>query len=255
MFRTAAFFLAFGMMAGLPGSAQATFDTRPTVKPITWFPSAQKDWDVLGVVKGYQQATPSKVRAELAAAKWSQLADAHAVAFEQEIDDGLGRGKQWMLVEVTQGLVNLPLEAFLARLPAARWGVSLDHYLGGQVKIFSRDAGGRVVYQLERMSLSALPLNLSTPISDLDMTKVEHILYEPDRATVYWRVMYSNNRTTLSDVGTVSFIRSGNMTKVVFHSAHRLASPLGPIPNWMLKGTIKSFFSDHVRRYRKLVTR
>lgn len=118
--------------------------------------------------------------------------------------------------EWTEGLVDVPLERFLVRVPAAAWGRHLRGNLGGEL----RDLGeGR---QVERMLIAS-------PGTDLDMTKMETVRAERDAlgrlaaAVVRWEVFHSDNGTVLRDVGSVRFERHGRRTRVVFHSLHRLA--------------------------------
>ena len=231
--------------------------TKPSYsKKITWYPKSASQWNFVNLVKQFQRQTPRRYVLKLKKATARQLAKAHSVSFQQDVDDGLGMGKRKLGVEITQGLINVPFRTFMKRLPAAKWGVNLDHYLGGQVKVYAKDKWGRPTKQLERMVLSGMPFNLSIKKLDMDMTKLEHIVYGRNKAVVYWRVMYSDNGSTVTDVGSVSFMSHGrNMTKVVFHSAHKLATPLGQIPNILILGTLRSFFSDHIKYYRKLVTK
>jgi len=103
------------------------------------------------------------------------------------------------------------------------------------------------------MVLTNLPCDIELGYLMMDMTKVEKIVYEEDRVTVYWRVMFSDNCSTLADVGSVSFYRYGvDETVVTFHSAHLLATPL-PVVASVLPELVIPFFEDHVDHYRDLV--
>ncbi len=220
-----------------------------------WEPATASDWDIIDLVSEYQAQTPSYIIEDLEAATDNELADAYSVSFEQYIDDGLGEGSRDLAVEITHGLIEVPFETFLERFDPAEWGLNLDHYLGGELRVFESDVQGRPTAQVERMVLSPFPCDWETPLSNQDMTKVERIVYDFDSVTVYWRVMYSDNGSTLSDVGTVSFLRHGDDTLVEFHSAHRLGTPLGTaLPNSIAMLTLPDFFSDHLRYYRQLVT-
>lgn len=217
---------------------------------LTWYPTSQ-DWDFVDIVIDYQNATPQQYVDELESASDYELSGAFSVAFTQVVDDGRGRGDQDMAVEITRGVVDLPFEEFTNRFPAAEWGIRLDHYLGGEVVVYETDNEGRVTHQLERMVLTALPCEIEAPMLNMDMTKVEEIRYTEDSSIVYWRVMYSDNDSTVSDVGTISFWRhNSNQTMIEFHSAHVIQSPLGIIPPLFLHGALSGFFSDHVNYYR-----
>ena len=220
-----------------------------------WSPG-ENDWDFVSYVDAYQSATPQDALDELDAASYDDLLDAVAVTFDQYVDDGRGNGSQELAVEITMGVVPVDFDTFLSRFSPDNWGVNLDHYLGGEVQVYERDAQGHVIRQAERMVLSPFPCDAESPLSNQDMTKVEQIYWTEDRVTVYWRVMYSDNGSTDTDVGTVSFMRYGDYdTLVWFHSAHRLRTAIGTtLPNFLVRATLSGFFSDHIREYREIVT-
>ncbi|RLB52632.1 MAG: hypothetical protein DRJ42_14280 [Deltaproteobacteria bacterium] len=220
---------------------------------INWEPTGDADWQIIDIVDAFQDDLPLDIAAEFDGLTRDDVLDVYSVTYEQSVDDGLHGGPHLLAVEHTQGIVAVSLEDFLARVPADRWGVELDHYLGGEVQVHETDAEGRVVRQVERMVLSPLPIDIHTP-ANADMTKVEHIVYGDDAVTVYWRVMYSDNLSTETDVGSVSFIRHGvDETLVVFHSAHKLSALGVPLANSLARASLGPFFSDHVRHYRGLV--
>lgn len=155
-----------------------------------------------------------------------------------------------MVEEVTRGVVDMPLEKFLERVPIKDWGKNLVDYKGGQV----RQAGaGR---QIERMVLGA-------PGKDLDMTKVEAVSEERDRsgritcARVRWEVLKSDNGSVVQDVGALRFERFGNQTLITWHSAHKLNTipfnlPLipGRVKDAFLGVTLSGYFSRAISHYR-----
>ncbi len=227
---------------------------------LDWRPTSASSWSFVDTVKAFQKQMPAQVQRKLAAATPRQLADAFSVTYTQKVDDQLGKGPRRAAVHVTQGVVDLPLKTFLRRMPAERWGVNLDHYLGGAVEVVQKEAPGKPLRQVERMVLSGLPGDLNIRALNLDMSKVEQKEVERDpagnvrRVTMYWRVHDSANKTTLMDIGSVSFEAFGaGQTKVVFHSAHRLGKSPFALPTVLVRPTLRSFFSDHVRHYRELV--
>jgi len=236
---------------------------KPQKAPIklNWQPKSQKDFNIVPLVKGFQAKVPTKVQKKMARASEKKLANAHSVSYTQRVNDGLGKGRGKSAVHITRGTVNVPLATFLKKMPADQWGVKLDHYLGGAVKVTKRDAKGRPMQQVERMVLSGLPGNLNIRGVNLDMSKVEQKEVLRDRngnvrkVTMFWRVHDSANKTTIMDVGSVSFeARGNNQTMVTFHSAHQLGKGKIKFPNVVVKPTLRGFFSDHIRHYRKLVT-
>lgn len=161
-------------------------------------------------------------------------------------------GKDGAIEELTQGLVNVPLEQFVTRLPIEDWGRNLADWKGGQVR---PDGEGR---QIERMVLRM-------PGKDLDMTKVETVEDLRDGsgklqgARVRWEVLKSDNGTVLTDVGTLRFERYGAKTLVTWHSAHKLdkfplVAALAPrMATDAATGIVLTdFFTRQVAQYRKI---
>jgi len=127
----------------------------------------------------------------------------------------------------------------------------LHQLIGRGISHVVRDNHGNVTSQIERMILKNVPFNL-------DMTKAEIIKYEEGKITVYWRVFASENKSTLSDVGSVTFIKKDEKTSVIFRSAHQLGSnPVikCPIPNLpILQKKIMQTFLKHLESYEKRIT-
>ncbi len=222
---------------------------------LTWFPSSESDWDIEGVVDALVAGAPADALAVLDAATEWEVYDGVAVTFEQAVQEYPGAAARDMAVEITRMLVAVPYDEFQQWLPAARWGVELKGYLGGEVRVYTRDHEGRPVHQLERMVLGPLGTQLETPLSNNDMTKVEIIRYGHDQATVRWRVMFSNNGSTETDVGLVDFRRwDDTSTLMTFHSAHRLNAPGGiHIANAVVQPLLKKTFLTFLTHYRGLV--
>ena len=228
---------------------------------LNWAPKSASDFNIVPLVKGFQAKVPARVQKKMAAASSKKLSDAHSVSYSQAVSDGLGKGRGKSAVHITRGTVDVSLNTFLQRMPAEQWGVKLDHYLGGQVKVTKRDNTGQPMQQVERMVLSGLPGNLNIRGMNLDMSKVEQKEIVRDKrgnvrkVTMFWRVHDSANKTTIMDVGSVAFEANGNnQTMVTFHSAHQLGKGRIKFPNALVKPTLRGFFSDHIRHYRKLVS-
>jgi len=222
---------------------------------LRWFPHSEGDWEILDVVRSFQDAAPADVFAELDAASEQELRGGVGVTFLQEVAEYPGQRPVEMAVEISQILVDVDYDTFSLVLPADEWGIRLEHHLGGEVKVYRRDEGGRVVRQLERMVLSPVPCDYESTLTNNDMTKVEVIEYGPQQAKVFWRVMHSDNNSTETDVGSVEFRAWGeDATLVVFHSAHRLNAPGGiHIPNALLQPALLGTFLDFARGYRSYV--
>jgi hypothetical protein len=223
---------------------------------ITWRPSSAEDWNVTPVIDALGAALPDEVASAAAEASWEQLRGGVSWHYQQQVAERVGGAPKDLAVEYTQQLVEVPYEDFSAVLPAQSWGVELAHYLGGQVEVYEQDAQGRATAQLERMVLSPVPCDWESPLSNNDMTKVEIIEREPDRARVSWRVMYSNNDSTVTDVGSVEFAAYGSTaTLITFHSAHKLNAPGGiPIPLAILGPALSYTVLDFTRHYAEIVS-
>ncbi len=173
-----------------------------------------------------------------------QLTQQHLVPMESRPADRHGRG-----AVTIRDLLHSAL-----RLRPDR--IVIGEVRGGeiQVKVYERDGKDRATRRLERMVLTPFPIRVETALTNNDMTKVEVIDYRDDGATVYWRVMYSDNDSTETDVGSVDFRRfDDSSTVITFHSAHRLNAAGFHIPNKLVKIALKSTFLGFIEHYRTLV--
>ncbi|MBI5536964.1 MAG: hypothetical protein HY898_29860 [Deltaproteobacteria bacterium] len=221
---------------------------------ITRSPAAS-DWDIVQLVDTYQQQMPSEVAQEQKAATDADLSSGVSWTWEQSIVPSPGGSSVPMAVELSERVIDLPYATFVARLPAEQWGTRLGYYIGGEVRVNQQDAQGRAIRQVERMVLSPLPCGADLRLGNNDMTKAEVIVYGADRAKVYWRVYFSDNDSTESDVGSVEFQSyDADRTLVRFHSAHRLNAPLGVhISNDIVQVVLQTYFLDHIDHYAKIV--
>ena len=221
---------------------------------ITWWPE-EAHWDIVPVVETLRAATPATALATIEQATREELLTGVAATYQQEVAEYAGGGTKEMAVELSVGITDVPYEAFSLHLSAELWGVKLAHYLGGEVIVYEKDGQQRATRQLERMSLSPFPCDWEVPLTNMDMTKVEVIQYEEDRAIVYWRVMFSDNDSTETDVGYVEFKRyDETATQITFQSAHRLNAPGGiHIPNDVVEFVLKTFFVEHINHYGDIV--
>ncbi len=163
--------------------------------------------------------------------------------------------------ELTEGVVDMPFDEFMAKMPADRWGVNLASYRGGEVKVTERDDQGNVTLQRERM-VTETPLSKLLPgvFEANDMTKVESIHRDENSVTVKWEVLDSDNKTTLKDIGEIRFIRMGDKTKIEFESEHRVDTfpgMLGLLERHSMEGpynqmtgkVMRDFFSSCIEQY------
>ncbi len=221
---------------------------------ITQWPDSA-DFDIVGLIDDYQAQLPSSVEDDFYYATRADLLDGMARTWEQDVAELPGADTQPMAVELSQLLIEVDYDQFVQRLAPQDWGVQLAYYLGGEVFVYEEDAQNRAVRQVERMVLSPIKIDMDLRLGNMDMTKVEVIQYEADRAKVYWRVYYSDNNSTETDVGSVEFMRYDDAsTLVIFHSAHRLNAPGGiHLPNDIVQYSLQTFFLDHAEHYDELV--
>ncbi|MBI3184547.1 MAG: hypothetical protein HYZ28_20625 [Myxococcales bacterium] len=212
-------------------------------------PSGPKPITLTGVTDRHFAEMEGKV-ASLEAGERPLTAKEKAALAQGKVLSEASRRADGSVEERTIGVVDLPLERFLKKVPAKDWGRHLADYKGGEV----REAGpGR---QVERMVLGA-------PGKDLDMTKVETVREERDSsgrisaARVRWEVLKSDNGSVAKDIGTVRFERFGEKTLVTWHSAHDLAvapfsSPVlpGAVKDALLGATLSGYFSRAIEHYR-----
>ncbi len=193
-------------------------------------------------IKTLKEKMPVNIKNKISSASAQKLSKGLKLSYSQILNDFPGAGPVNMVVEFTQLFINMPYETFLKRFNPADWGQSLAGYIGGEVQVIEKDKQNRPVRQLERMVLTA-------PLRRLDMTKSEVIVYEDNKATVYWRVYHSDNKTTKTDIGYVEFSSlDQNSTCMTFHSAHKLY-----LPNFLVRITLAGTFMKYLKTYRKKV--
>jgi len=221
---------------------------------IRWFPTTEAQWDIVDVVDAFQAGAPAEATDQLSLSR-AELRNGVSTHFRQPVREYADQPAREMAVHVTRMLYEVPYATFVQRLPPQHWGVNLDQYLGGEVRIYEEDGAGRAVRQLERMVLSPFFCDWESALSNNDMTKVEVIRYTADSAKVYWRVMHSDNGSTETDVGSVEFRTwDAGSTLVTFHSAHRLNAPGGlHLPNEVIALALGPTFLGDLELYRSLV--
>lgn len=226
-------------------------------------PSAAKDYPVdREVLAGVSAEAFPAMRAKIAALEAETAAhygesvaalERHPGTRTYVRSSGATRGD---VVELTNSVVTVSLDDFLASIPAARWGPNLAHYAGGEVIPLPRLGAGR---QIERMVLCA-------PGPNQDMTKIEEVVPEHaadgtlTRVTVYWEVIHSDNGTVIRDVGSIRFARLGaGRTLVTTHSGHKFGG--FPFQSGWIADSLKAkltaaslriYFTDHAKHYAEL---
>ena len=241
---------------GGPVTSDDVQDITESEYPIRWTPKSEADWHFETLVDAYQ-ALGSMTEQELFDVSTDEaLAAGTGTWFTQSVKDFADRPARDMAVEITMQRIPVPYDEFMTQLPATSWGVNLAHYLGGELQVVESDSEGRPTRQIERMVLSPFPCDFSSDLTNNDMTKLEIIEYEADSARVIWRVMHSDNNSTLDDVGSVEFRADGDDTMVTFHSAHRVNALGGVrVPSWVLAPVLPSVFLGYIDHYADLAQR
>ncbi|MBL6989722.1 MAG: hypothetical protein ISR65_08085 [Bacteriovoracaceae bacterium] len=211
-------------------------------------------WNIIPVIETINSSIPDELLSELKAKSLQDKMKGVSVTYPQQVVEVVGGQKKWMDVEYTTRIINKPYEKFLSTIPAAKWGRYLFDLVGRGVGLRTYDeSSGKVVRQVERMILGGTLFNL-------DMTKVEVIIYEKDRTVVYWRVIDSKNHTTMADIGNLEFKKLDDYsTQVTFHSAHILAIPFLffgiRLPHTDgLREKIGNAFLKHLDNYHRIVS-
>ena len=222
--------------------------------------ASKSDWRKLkGEVADFEEQTPDALRR--ATGDQEALSNGEVLPATRKRRDG-------MIEEMTVGEVNCPYHQFVQKILPSEWSRDLAGYVGGDVDVVERDEQGRATRQYDRMVLET-PMSkhlswmgdVAPMMKHLDMTKSEEIDYGKDKVRVRWRVYMSDNETVLQDIGYVEFAKSGDKTRVTFHSAHAFTesytSPMnyGPLAEFrdvMTAKQLREAFSAHIENYREV---
>lgn len=147
--------------------------------------------------------------------------------------------------QVTAGVIDLPIDEYLKKVPLEEWGANIADYKGGEVK----KAGPH--QQIERMVLRS-------PGKDLDMTKVERLSEDRDAsgkltgAQVRWEVLKTDNGTVLGDIGVLRFSPmpgDPNKTLVTWHNAVKYGqAPFDVLPDKADHALLSHLVPDYFKR-------
>ncbi len=215
-------------------------------------------WDFVGRIKEYQNPTnipdeeQNKLNIILKPENAEELRKGFSVSYPRTIKPWKNDVEKKHAIHITKILIDVPFDQFVKKLPPDEWAMNLaDLEIIGKI-VYERDDDCRVIKQIERMRFGSF---LGT--ADLDMTKTETIEYEDDMVAVYWRVYFSDNKTTDEDLGKVEFRKHGkNGTLVTFHSAHRFTKgKINISTSTVLElDLLGNAFKKHVLKYKELFT-
>ncbi len=226
---------------------------------ISVHPKPSEFEDLVEVVETFHAQLPSDISSGLDHATKDQLRSVLSWSYIDDVVEYAGEDTQEMGVEFTVGLVDVPYADLVDIMPPQYWGLNLEHYLGGELLPMEGVEGG----QYERMVLSAMPCDIDVDLVNNDMTKAEIVTQDKERARVYWRVYHSDNDTTDTDVGSVTFqAYDETSTLITFHSAHVIKGlggwiDLVPSGIWGVEdamlGALEEMFADFIGGYQVLI--
>ncbi|MBU1218377.1 hypothetical protein KKF34_15265 [Myxococcota bacterium] len=234
--------LFFLLMISLTGCGQkGSFGV--TVKPTKYhFVDLEK------VVDGISPTMPNEILKKYILIKPSEFRKGVSLSWSARIieyDFPFKKERKPLQVELSIITVASTLKDFENRIGIQNWGRNLEGYKGGE--IIKVSSSRKEVRQIERMVLSG----------GNDMTKVEIIKYHENRMTVYWRVYWSDNSSTVSDVGRLDVyeVVPGEL-RISFLSAHDVRyHGLFRLPGFLLRWGLENTFLGHLKHYRKILSR
>lgn len=154
-------------------------------------------------------------------------------------------GSDGLTDQVTTGVIDMPMDKYLQKVPLEEWGANIADYRDGEVKKFGPHE------QIERMVLAA-------PGKDLDMTKVERLYEDRDAggkltgAQVRWEVLKTDNGTVQKDIGVLRFSPfpgDPKRTLVTWHNAVQYGQfPFNVMPKKADKAVLGLMVPDYFKR-------
>lgn len=215
---------------------------------ITKMPSQEEFQDLKEVVSLLDTKMPVSIRETIENMKLEEMDQGKALSYDdivQEYNSANKKIEKPMIVQYSVITIDASLNEFLKIIPIENWGSHLSGWKRGEVKQIPGESGGESRYQAERMVLSL----------GNDMTKAEIVETTDTSAFVFWRAYYSDNDSTISDVGELEVIALGqNKIKVIFHSAHDLKFyGLFGLPKSIVHSGLERTFLEHLRKYKQLV--
>jgi len=146
-------------------------------------------------------------------------------------------GLRWTYLEHSQlfevsRVIAVPFEAFVSRVDVSLANQFMNDYIGGRIVAKTRDEDGRPLRQAERDLY--LPQPNFMALSDgkyIDVMKIECAEYLPERHTLYWRLVKSENDSAAYDDALVSFERTDDgSTRITIFGRQEFSIP----PVWSL---------------------
>lgn len=215
---------------------------------ITQMPNRDEFQDLKAVVTLLDSQMPVTVKKQISQFSGEELENGIAISYTDTITEYNTNVKMLhkpMIVEYSVMVMDISLGEFNRIIPAEKWGQYLSGWKGGEIKEVNDVTLKNSKYQTERMVLGL----------GNDMTKAEIIEKSDSKISVFWRVYFSDNGSTLSDVGKLDIISiDKNKIKIIFHSAHDLKFyGLLRLPKSIIQKGLKQTFLKHLKQYKKVV--
>ena len=125
--------------------------------------------------------------------------------------------------------VNYAFEDFVSKVDISKAVTYMKDYVGGRT-VKKESKNGKCVYQLERTVFLPQP-NWFVLLNDqdIDVTKIEKIIYDVGCQKLYWRTVWSDNGSGIYDEGLVVFRRHNYKTRISIMAHQRFLYP------WVLR--------------------
>ncbi|WP_167090246.1 DUF362 domain-containing protein [Massilia frigida] len=166
--------------------------------------------------------------------------DADFLAMERELDELRGwlatppdaaGPLRWRRIEQAvvfeyQREFPVPLAEFASRLDIARAIGYMNDYIGGELRVLTRDKQGRPLHQAERNVYLPQPNYVAWwGGKEIDVFKIESVHYGDDEQRMAWKTVYSENASALYDDGIITFAASAGGTRVSVFGRQLFALP------------------------------
>jgi uncharacterized protein (DUF362 family) len=120
----------------------------------------------------------------------------------------------------------VPFEEFVQRVDISRTIQFMNDYIGGALLPIEWDSSGRPVRQVERNLYLPQPNYLAWwDGKEIDVSKIESVIYTPDRQRMFWKTIKSENQSAIFDDGIVTFEAAGEFTRVIIFGRQLFVLP------------------------------
>lgn len=150
--------------------------------------------------------------------------------------------------------VDLPFEVFAKRMDVCKAVTHMKDYVGGNTVQVKRDDQQGLIHQIERTVFLPQPnLMVLLNAKDIDVTKIERVVYGERMHKIIWRTIHCDNGSARFDEGAVTFEKVSYRTrlKVVVHQSFPFPYLLRWIKLRYFVGFRRSFMLFFYKRYFK----